>query len=55
MSGSAAINEVSGMTATGRYKYEPLPPIDPASWNDLPVDSAVWATKPTDSATWTNL
>jgi hypothetical protein len=44
MFGSAAINAVSGMTATGRYKYEPLP-----------IDPAVWATKPVDSATWTNL
>ena len=54
MVGSAVISEVSGMTATGRYKYDPLP-VDPASWDDLSVDSAVWAVKPVDSATWTNL
>jgi hypothetical protein len=44
MFGSAAINAVSDMTATGRYKYEPLP-----------IDVATWATKPVDSATWTTL
>jgi len=44
MGGSAVIQAVSDMTATGRYKYEPLP-----------IDVATWATKPVDSATWTTL